>query len=127
MTSSVEVERLGRSFRLSLDIEAHGPGLTISRGRAGIPSAGVASSMPIDEEELVHRMTFYVRRRVPQPLRMLVGRILVAAAARELERDIPIWESKICLPRPMLCDVDGPIVRYRTWARQFDDDDAAAN
>jgi hypothetical protein len=45
---------------------------------------------------------------------------------REFKRDIPIWENKIHLPRPVLSEVDGPIVRFRTWSRQFYEEPAAA-
>ena len=35
------------------------------------------------------------------------------------EQDIPIWEHKMYRPVPLLCDGDGPIGRFRVWARQF--------
>ena len=33
--------------------------------------------------------------------------------------DIPIWENKIYRPSPVLCDGDGSIAEFRSWARQF--------
>ena len=36
-----------------------------------------------------------------------------------IDQDVPIWESKRYRDKPMLCDNDGPIMRYRKWASQF--------
>ena len=35
---------------------------------------------------------------------------------------MPIWEHKIHLERPALCDGDGPIAALRRWGRQFYED-----
>ena len=42
-----------------------------------------------------------------------------AEVSRQLEQDIPIWENKVYLSRPVLCDGDGPIGVFRRWAKQF--------
>ena len=34
-------------------------------------------------------------------------------------QDVRIWENKIYLDRPMLCDGDGPIGEFRRWYAQF--------
>ncbi|MAG34282.1 MAG: hypothetical protein CL908_25670 [Deltaproteobacteria bacterium] len=39
--------------------------------------------------------------------------------AATLSPDFPIWENKLYLERPTLCDADGPLPTYRNWARQF--------
>jgi hypothetical protein len=36
-----------------------------------------------------------------------------------MNQDVPIWEHKRCLPKPMRCDGDGPIPEYRKWANKF--------
>jgi nitrite reductase/ring-hydroxylating ferredoxin subunit len=38
---------------------------------------------------------------------------------RTFEQDFPIWEHKVYWERPLLCEADGPIHEFRTWARQF--------
>jgi hypothetical protein len=38
---------------------------------------------------------------------------------RQFRQDIPIWESKRYLERPILCDGNGAIGPFRKWARQF--------
>jgi nitrite reductase/ring-hydroxylating ferredoxin subunit len=37
--------------------------------------------------------------------------------------DLPVWQHKIHRARPLLCDGDGPILRYRQWFQQFYDFD----
>jgi hypothetical protein len=37
----------------------------------------------------------------------------------QVGQDIPIWEHKIYLENPVLCDGDGPIAKYRKWFQQF--------
>ena len=39
--------------------------------------------------------------------------------AAAVEQDFPIWENKVYHERPRLCDGDGPVAEYRSWAAQF--------
>ena len=119
MRSNVLWRRFGLERDVRLDIDWTGPLITVTRASGDTPFIVLASTMPIDAETIVHRMTFMVPASVAAPLRPLIRRIAVFAASREFERDIPIWESKLCRARPVLCDADGPIVRFRTWTRQF--------
>lgn len=43
----------------------------------------------------------------------------VADNIRTFEQDFPIWEHKTFRARPLLCDGDGPIPAFRSWAAQF--------
>ena len=38
---------------------------------------------------------------------------------RGLDGDIPIWHNKFHLREPLLCDGDGPIMRFRKYFAQF--------
>jgi hypothetical protein len=38
---------------------------------------------------------------------------------RQFRQDIPIWEAKRFLARPILCEGDGKIAGFRRWAEQF--------
>ena len=33
--------------------------------------------------------------------------------------DFIVWNNKKYRPNPLLCDGDGPILRYREWFKQF--------
>lgn len=121
MRSSVRWKMLGRVHDMRLDIDAHGAGFAITRGRHPLaPFVVVSSTVPIDESTIVQRMTFAVSKKIPFPLRALARRVVIDAAMREFSRDVPIWENKICVERPVLCEADGPIPRFRKWARQFE-------
>jgi 3-ketosteroid 9alpha-monooxygenase subunit A len=45
------------------------------------------------------------------------------AGATGVIADLPVWEHKIHRAKPLLCDGDGPILRYRQWFEQFYDFD----
>ena len=48
---------------------------------------------------------------------------MIREIQRRMGQDIPIWENKRSLERPLLCDGDGdgdgPIPKARGWMRQF--------
>ncbi|MET0283908.1 MAG: Rieske 2Fe-2S domain-containing protein [Polyangiales bacterium] len=119
MTSHVPWTRFGRKVTVQLDIESHGPCFGVTRGVSELPFIVFSSHMPIDANTTTHRMLFVVSKRVPLPFRELLVRLVIRSAVREYERDIPIWENKICIERPVLCGGDGPIIKFRSWAKQF--------
>jgi 3-ketosteroid 9alpha-monooxygenase subunit A len=119
MTSRVPWKRFGQEKTVRLDIEAHGPGLTVTRGDGAAPFVVVSSTTPLDRERICHRMQFMVSKRIPLGLRGLVTRLVIQSAVNEFERDVPIWENKRTLARPVLCGGDGPIPKFRAWAAQF--------
>jgi hypothetical protein len=41
----------------------------------------------------------------------------------DVRQDLPIWSNKICIQPPALAEGDGPVGKYRSWARQFYPDD----
>ncbi len=120
MTSRVLWRRFGIEREVSLDIDAYGAGFAVTRGRGEAPFIVLGCPMPIDEHSIVHRQAVIVSRRLPPGVRSLVARFVGWTAMREFRRDVPIWQNKVVVPRPVLCDGDGPIVRFRTWARQFE-------
>ena len=38
---------------------------------------------------------------------------------RAFEQDFPIWANKLYREQPLLCEADGPIHEFRSWARRF--------
>lgn len=49
----------------------------------------------------------------------LVGKFIMWAFEEQFNRDVPIWESKKFLPKPMISKADGPILNFRRWMSQF--------
>jgi nitrite reductase/ring-hydroxylating ferredoxin subunit len=50
------------------------------------------------------------------------AQIASTCGQRGVEGDLPIWASKIHRERPLLCDGDGPILRFRSYFAQFYED-----
>jgi nitrite reductase/ring-hydroxylating ferredoxin subunit len=82
----------------------------------------LTSSTPIDDEHVHVRWIFMApASRGPQ----------AAADAAEMfvagvSQDIPIWENKVYVERPVLVKEERGILEHRTWCRQFYSDPANA-
>jgi cholesterol 7-desaturase len=52
---------------------------------------------------------------VPRP----VCHFVLDGLVRQAERDIPVWNHKVYMRKPLLVQNDGPIMRFRRWFGQF--------
>lgn len=97
----------------TLDGVNHGFGLSTFR-QGGIHQAIViTTSTPIEVDRLVFRLSVLSQAPEDQLPQQLEYHWAFA------EPDFRIWENKIHRARPMLCEEDGPIALFRTWAAQF--------
>jgi nitrite reductase/ring-hydroxylating ferredoxin subunit len=103
----------------SLETLNFGCGVGIVRYHTLIDVCMLVLNVPIDLKST--EITFQVRyRNADRDERMdRIGRTFEAEVNRQLTEDIPIWENKVFKARPVLCDGDGPILRYRRWMSQF--------
>lgn len=97
-------------------IEAHGLGCTITRFTGICETVLVLSHAPVDDEIVDTRFSFSQNKA---DANTGVAAAVIKEVVRQMNQDIPIWEHKRYLIRPMLCDGDGPIPAYRKWASQF--------
>jgi len=74
---------------------------------------------PIDGEMVDARYTFFVQLDPKSGEMSRMGLGFARDFCKQIEQDIPIWENKAYRSAPLLCDGDGPIMRYRQWTRQF--------
>ena len=95
-----------------------GPGQTWTRqlGVADLLILGLAT--PVERNSIHLRFACSVPRSQAES-RETISRMVIDHAVQQVEQDIPIWEHKTYLDRPILCDGDGPIGAYRKWFRQF--------
>ncbi len=100
-------------------VHEHGFGFTTTRFTGLVETLLVAGVTPIDDERVHLRFNFTIRKLGNANATTGVGRAFIAEITRQVVQDIPIWENKIYVPRPVLCDGDGPIGVFRKWARQF--------
>ncbi|NUS44763.1 MAG: Rieske (2Fe-2S) protein [Mycobacteriaceae bacterium] len=67
----------------------------------------------------VRRTRTRILAAIAAPAERLWGQIVLRLIEIELGRDQRMWEHKKYLNSPALASGDGPIGRYRRWARQF--------
>jgi 3-ketosteroid 9alpha-monooxygenase subunit A len=103
----------------SVESLSYGFGMGIVRFKGLVETLNVGTTTPIDHDHCHLRFNFSVKKVGGAEITRGVGKAFVNEVKRQVEQDIPIWEHKIHLPRPMLCDGDGPIASYRRWAQQF--------
>jgi 3-ketosteroid 9alpha-monooxygenase subunit A len=102
-----------------IEIEAHGFGFGTTRFSGIADLLLVTTGTPIDADHVHMRLQLSVRRLPSSDATRGVGRAFLAEIERQFTQDIPIWENKVHLERPLLCDGDGPIGALRRWGRQF--------
>lgn len=102
----------------AIEVNAWGFGFTTTRFTGLVETLLLSASTPIEEEVCELRFLFTVRD-IGKGITGGVGKAFMAEIARQLEQDVPVWENKIYLDKPILCDGDGPIGPFRLWAKQF--------
>jgi len=100
-----------------IESKSHGFGCGFVRFTGIVETLNVVCTTPIDESTVHLRFNFMVKKM--GGMETNVGKAFVSEVARQVEQDIPIWENKVHLGRPSLCDGDGPIALFRRWAEQF--------
>ncbi|MFO0692128.1 MAG: Rieske 2Fe-2S domain-containing protein [Polyangiales bacterium] len=102
-----------------LEVDALGFGFSTSRFTGMVSTTVIASVTPIDDEFVDVRFSFAVKTDKGADVARGIGRAFTSEIKRQLEEDRPIWENKVFLERPMLCDGDGPFALFRRWCNQF--------
>lgn len=107
----------------------HGPGINIVRHTQGDVTVLMFSTpLPVTRELTLSRMHFtFPDFRPGTPERELaehvyqhsIGQAEGEDSAGFEAVDMLIWNNKKYRPRPLLCDGDGPIFRFRKWFSQF--------
>jgi nitrite reductase/ring-hydroxylating ferredoxin subunit len=109
-----------------LDVTLVGPGVAINRAsvEAGrkLSYAYVFFFTPLDGERVEMRSVLGMKRLGNRLLEWVLMRKAIREGAGTIEQDIPIWENKRYRERPQLSEMDGPILQYRRWYRQFHGD-----
>lgn len=124
----------GPSFTAGFQYDIHIYGLGYSQVDVTIPGLGLGARLlvlatPRSEGEVDLRLGLRLEDPVDRKgfLRVLprwlvtwgAGRFVLNGFASDAAQDFPIWENKAYVNPPKLAKGDGPIGRYRKWARQF--------
>lgn len=100
-----------------IDVYEYGFGLNTTRFTGLVETFLMSSNTPIDNNSCDLRFTFVVKKFGNTDITRGIGRAYVKEISRQLEQDIPVWENKVYLDRPVILAEDGPIGLFRTWAR----------
>lgn len=111
--------RFGMTVSTTVDVRVFMPGMSAIRFNELAEILLVASTTPIDEEHIEQRFLFTARRKGNPVMRKFVSTMFMREVARQFEQDLPIWENKVHLTKPVLCDGDGPIWQFRKWYQRF--------
>jgi len=115
LSGTVEGPLVTLKYGLSLGFITHF--LDIEGVEIGLRSMG--NTTPIDDEHCDIRILHSVRRTPVDMLNEMIEANYAASFKAAVDQDVVIWENKIHLARPRVCDGDGPITKFRKWARQF--------
>ena len=102
-----------------IDIRTYGFGFGCTRFKGIVETLVMTSGTPVDDEHVHMHLSFSVRKFDDEKATSGVGKAFLDEVERQFGQDIPIWENKIHLPKPLFCDGDGPIAELRRWAGQF--------
>ena len=108
----------GEPQTLYLHTVQQGPGFTYQRFSGALNIVLMGLPTPISDHHMQLDFAFIEPKTMNEGERFL-AEFTKAEVSRQVENDMPIWEHKIYLDAPTLCDGDGPIHQYRKWFRQF--------
>lgn len=101
-----------------LESWSFGPGQTFQKFSRLFDIVMMGTVTPIDDQRLHMRFNFSMPKAQTEE-HTLYAHAFRDEIVRQVGQDIPIWENKVYLDDPALCDGDGPIARYRKWFSQF--------
>lgn len=98
-----------------LEVNAYGFGFSTTRFTGLVETFLMASATPVDHDHTEIMFAF----TIPTHVMGGIGKAFMEEIRRQLMQDKPIWENKVYVERPLLCDGDGPIGHFRQWCKQF--------
>jgi len=100
-------------------VELQGLGLALNHAVGRGTRSFWTTYTPVDRKTVEVNFSSLVATNVPTDPSGHIGHAACQVTLSEFEKDIPIWENKIYRPNPLICRGDGPITKFRSWARQF--------
>ncbi len=101
-------------------------GFNINRATGIGSKSFIVSYTPIDSETLDVHFSMLTPDSLEDDPTGEISRRSAATTVALFDQDIPVWEHKRSRANPLLCAGDGPIGRYRKWAKQFYDESGGA-
>jgi phenylpropionate dioxygenase-like ring-hydroxylating dioxygenase large terminal subunit len=102
-----------------------GPGQSATRFTGVAETLLIAAVTPVEKDEVRVRFCFTQPKTQSDALATMVASGFIREVCRQLDQDKVIWDHQKYLPRPVVCDGDGPILPFRKWYSQFYAESAA--
>lgn len=109
--------------------DMYGPGLNVMRfTKDGVTATMISYSVPITRDRTGMNMSFTYKDYPQGSKERAIAEHLVAHSIGEAEGessagfesvDMIVWNNKKYRAKPLLCDGDGQIIKYREWFKQF--------
>jgi nitrite reductase/ring-hydroxylating ferredoxin subunit len=97
-----------------------GPGIVaVEVSQDPIEMLTYITQTPIDEELTEVNLLFSMKALPDEKATESICELNDRITNEQFTQDVPIWENKIYRERPIITKVDGPVVQYRRWFRQF--------
>jgi phenylpropionate dioxygenase-like ring-hydroxylating dioxygenase large terminal subunit len=103
----------------AIEVRARGPFSGWTRFSGICDTLLMSFATPLDTERTHVRWVFRKKRVNGQIPTGGVADAIIADIVKQFDEDIPIWERKTFLKKPLLCANDGPIGQFRRWYSQF--------
>lgn len=128
---------VGKKEKIRAQFEVHVHGLGYSFVEAEAPKYGLeyrtfvlptpigngkiklTLGMQVKKIDQAHKINPLMAALPNRLVNFIVGKASFNGFLNDVKQDFHIWENKIYIAPPALAKGDGPIGRYRTWAKQF--------
>lgn len=97
----------------------NGPGQAFTRFEGISETLLVAAITPVDRDRVHARFAFTQPRAQAEGPSAGLARALIRDICKQFDQDKVIWDRQAYLREPIICDGDGPIMRYRRFYQQF--------
>ena len=98
---------------------SNGPGDNATKFEGICDTLLLGSTTPIENEEVITRFSFLQKKINGEVPKGGVGAAIIADINKQVKEDIPVWENKKYAFKPVLCDKDGPIAKFRRHFATF--------
>lgn len=85
----------------------------------GIASRQIVMATPVDDETCELRLAACVKKLPDAGATAHMLEMTWQGFTQDVMQDVPIWENKRYLDKPLLTIEDGPVALYRRWVKQF--------
>lgn len=96
-----------------------GPGQSATRFAGVADTLLLAAVTPVEKDKIRVRFCFTQPKTQPTEMGALFARGFIQEVCRQLDQDKVIWDRQRYLPKPVICDGDGPILQFRKWYQGF--------